>query len=348
MYNLHEIHRLMDKITIKMLAKELNLSTAAISKALRDSHEISHPTKKRVQDLANKLNFTPNAYAGSLRQRKTKTIAVVLPEVTDSFFSQAINGIELVTEQLGYHVLIYLTHEKFSREELILKDFQSGRVDGVLISVTAETSSYLHLGELYARGMPLVFFDRVCEEMNATKITTNDFESSYAATQHLMDSGCRKIALLSVSDCLSISQKRREGYEQALKDAHTPYAPINIICGNDPKSNYAIVEKLLQPKNRPDGIIATVEKLTTDIYQACKQQQLLIPEDLKVVGFSNLASAEMLNPSLTTITQPAFEMGKAAARALLNLLEKKTPAVPPESLIIPSELIIRGSSAKNP
>jgi len=141
----------MDNITIKMLAKELNLSTAAISKALRDSHEISIPTKQRVQELAHKLNYIPNAYAGSLRRRKSKTIAVVLPEVADSFFSLAINGIEAIAEEKGYHVLIYLTHENLSREQAILKDFQSGRVDGVLMSLTTETASYQHICELHER-----------------------------------------------------------------------------------------------------------------------------------------------------------------------------------------------------
>lgn len=334
----------MDNITIKMLAKELNLSTAAISKALRDSHEISTPTKQRVQELASRLNYIPNAYAGSLRIRKSKTIAVVLPEVADSFFSQAINGIEAIAEERGYHVLIYLTHENFSREEAILKDFQSGRVDGVLMSLTAETASYKHINDLSSRNIPLVFFDRVCEEANTAKITTNDLESSYKATQHLVDCGCRNIALLSISDCLSISNKRKEGYEKALADNHVPQGPLNIFCGNDPAKNVAALKNILQKKDRPDGVIASVEKLTTDVYLACKELGLSIPGDMKVVSFSNLSSASILNPSLTTVTQPAYEMGRTAAIILFKSLEKKNFVLHDECLTIPSELIVRGST----
>jgi LacI family transcriptional regulator len=334
----------MDNITIKMLAKELNLSTAAISKALRDSHEISIPTKQRVQELASRLNYIPNAYAGSLRRRKSKTIAVVLPEVADSFFSQAINGIEAIAEEKGYHVLIYLTHENFSREEAILKDFQSGRVDGVLMSLTSETSNYHHISDLYARNIPLVFFDRVCEEVNTAKITTDDLESSYKATQHLIDCGCKSIALLSISNCLSISNKRKEGYEKALADNDMPHQPFNIFCGNDPAKNISLLKKIMAQDDRPDGVIATVEKLTTDVYLACKELNLSIPGDMKVVSFSNLSSASILNPSLTTVTQPAFEMGRAAAVVLFKSLEKKSCILHDECLALPSELIVRGST----
>ena len=335
----------MDNITIKMLAKELNLSTAAISKALRDSHEISLETKQRVQQLAAKLNYIPNAYAGSLRCKKSNTIAVVLPEVADSFFSLAINGIEAVAEEKGYHVLIYLTHEIFLREQAILKNFQSGRVDGVLMSLTAETDSYQHICDLYSKEIPLVFFDRICEDVNTAKITTNDFESSYLATQHLIDCGCKKIAILSISNHLSISNKRLAGYEQALKDNFADHPPVNIVCrGNDTATNTRFLKRIMREEDRPDGIVATVEKLTTDVYLTCKELQLSIPQDVKVVSFSNLSSAGILNPSLSTITQPAFEMGKAAAITLFNSLEKKSCNLQDKNLVIPSALIIRGST----
>ncbi len=335
----------MDNITLKMLAKELNLSTAAISKALRDSHEISLETKQRVQELATRLNYIPNAYAGSLRRKKSKTIAVVLPEVADSFFSLAINGIEAVAEEKGYHVLIYLTHENFCREQAILKNFQSGRVDGVLMSLTAETDSYQHICDLSSKQIPLVFFDRVCDDVNTSKITTNDFESSYLATQHLIDCGCKRIAILSISNHLSISNKRLEGYQQALRDHLPDHSPVNVVfCGDDSLTNNRFLNKIMKEEDRPDGIIATVEKFTTNIYLTCKELQLSIPEDVKVISFSNLSTATILNPSLTTVTQPAFEMGRAAANTLFNALEKKNGVLYDENRVIPSELIVRGST----
>ncbi len=337
----------MGYVTIKTLAKELNLSTAAISKALRNSHEISSITKQRVQELATRLNYTPNVYAGSLRGRKSKTIAVVLPEVADSFFSLAINGIEAIAEANGYHVLIYLTHENFSREQAILKDFQSGRVDGVLMSLTAETSSYLHINELYSKQIPLVFFDRVCEEISTAKITTDDFNSAYIATKHLIDCGCRQIALLSISNYLSISNMRLEGYRQALTDYPIQENPVNIFCGNDAAANRRFIRHVLSKADRPDGIVATAEKLTSDVYLSCRELALSIPDDLKIVSFSNLHAAAILNPSLTTITQPAFDMGKAAASILFKALDKKNNILRNENITMPSELMVRGSTVKD-
>jgi LacI family transcriptional regulator len=331
-------------IKIKDLAKQLNLSVATISKALKDSHEISPDTKQRVFELAKKLNYTPNPYASSLRNRSSKTIAVVLPEVADSFFSLAINGIESVAHDKGYHVLIYLTHESFEREEAILKEFQSGRVDGILISVSGETRTGDHIKEAIEDGMPVVFFDRVCEDVEAAKIITDDFESSYNATNHLLNAGCKKIVYLSTSAALSINNKRMEGYKQALADHGVKNKSSIISCTSDSDGNYQIIRSLLKKKDRPDGLIASVEKLTTPIYLACKDLQLSIPGKLKVVSFTNLPAAMILTPTLTTITQPAFEMGKAAAVVLFKSLEKKNNNLKKEITIIPSVLNIRNSA----
>lgn len=332
-------------VKIKDLAKQLNLSVATISKALKDSHEISPETKQKVLELAKKLNYTPNAYASSLRKRSSKTIAVVLPEVADSFFSIAINGIESVAHDKGYHVLIYLTHESFEREEAILKEFQSGRVDGILISVSGETRNSDHIKEVIAAGMPLVFFDRVCEDVDTAKIVTDDFESSYNATCHLIRAGCKKISYLSTSSALSINNKRMEGYRQALADNGIKKNVEDIVsCDSNSEGNYKIIHDLLKNKNRPDGLIASVEKLTTPVYLACEHLGLTIPGDLKVISFTNLQAALILTPTLTTVTQPAFEMGKTAATVLFQSLEKRNYNLKKEITIIPSVLTIRNSA----
>ena len=334
-------------IKIKDLASELKLSVATISKALKDSHEISAETKKRVLDLAKKLNYTPNPYASSLRKRSSKTIAVVLPEIADSFFSLAINGIESVARDKGYHVLIYLTHESFEREDAILKEFQSGRVDGILMSVSGETSSSNHVKEVMAAGMPVVFFDRICEDVETAKIVTDDFESSYRATSHLIKTGCTKIVYLSTSPALSITNKRMEGYKKALAENGIKNTDAGIVlCYSDNEGNYKIIRDLLKKKNRPDGFIASVEKLTTPIYLACKDLKLAIPGKIKVVTFTNLQAALILNPTLTTVTQPAFEMGKTAATVLFKSLEKNNYNLKKEITVIPSVLNIRDSTKK--
>lgn len=335
----------MGSITIKILAKQLNLSTAAVSKALRDSHEISDVTKQRVQALASALNYVPHPYAGSLRERKSKTIAVVIPEVADSFFSLALNGIEAVAIEKGYHALIYLTHENFEREKEISKDLESGRVDGVIMSIAMKTKSYDHIKALH-KAVPLVFFDRVCEEIDTAKITTNDFECGYQATQHLIERGCKKIAILSISESLSISNKRLQGYQQALLDYQIPFYPGSIINYNEGLTeNYQLLKEVLENKDRPDGILATVSKMTTEIYLVCKELGLKIPEDLKIICFSNDSTAAILNPSLTTITHPAFEMGKLAATILFKALKRKYPVSTEESAVIPSQLFIRDSTS---
>lgn len=335
----------MKNINIKELAAELNLSVSTVSKALNDSYEISEETKRRVLETATRLNYVPNPYASSLRGRKSKNIGVVIPEVADSFFSLAINGIESVAKEKGYHVLICLTHESFENERTILKEFQGGRVDGVLLSVSRETSQCDHINDLISNGLPLVFFDRACDEVDTAKIITDDFESGYKATAHLIQENCDQIAFLSISSSLSISNKRLEGYLQALSDYKIRVNTKQVVqCTNDAVQNHLLVKKLLQQKNRPNGIVASVEKLTTPIYMACEALKLKMPGDVKVVCFSNLEMAAMLNPSLTTITQPAFEMGKAAATLLFKALEKRNFSLIKEDYMIPSTLVVRGSS----
>lgn len=336
----------MKNINIKELANQLQLSVSTVSKALHDSYEISDKTKTRVHKAAARLNYIPNPYASSLRGKRSKNIGVVIPEVADSFFSLAINGIESVAKEKGYHVLICLTHESFESEKNILKEFQGGRVDGVLMSISGETCQNDHVNDLISSGIPLIFFDRVCEEVDTAKITTDDFESGYKAAEHLIQQGCDRLAFLSISKSLSISNKRLEGYSKSLREHNLKADKNNImLCGNNAKQNYLLIKNLLQQKNKPNGIIASVEKLTTPLYKACVSLKLKIPEDLKIVCFSNLETASILNPSLTTVTQPAFEMGKTAATLLFRALAKSSFNLKKESIVIPSNLVIRGSTS---
>jgi LacI family transcriptional regulator len=335
----------MDKLTIKTLAKELQLSVSTISKALRDSHEISTKTKKKVLALAYKLNYTPNPYASSLRIRKSKTIGVVIPEVVNSFFSQSINGIESVAKAKGYHVLIYLTHENFENEKAILKDFESGRVDGVLLSVSRETSTSDHITGLISQEVPVIFFDRVFKELNTVKVTTNDLESAYIATKHLITSGCKNPHFLSILGNLDIISNRIEGYKKALEEFGIKFNKTNIInCSTSWEYNYNTLYKKLKSAKKPDGILCSIENLSIIIYKVCEDLNIKIPGDLQVVSFSNLEIASFLNPPLTTISQPAFEIGQAAAATLIKALEKKNFVISNENIIIPSVLTIRKST----
>ncbi|HLK30188.1 MAG TPA: LacI family DNA-binding transcriptional regulator [Puia sp.] len=335
----------MPQVTLRTLAEQLQLSPGTVSKALRDSYEISEETKKKVLSLAKKMNYVPNAYASSLRKKKSNMIAVVLPEVADSFFSVCINGIESIAQKKAYHVLIYLTHENFLKEKSILHDFKSGRVDGVLLSVTRETKNAEHISDLQSSGVPIVFFDRVLEEIETAKVCTDDFESGYLATKHLIEKGCKNIAYLSISKDLAIANERMKGYEKALLDNKQQVKDNNLIaCTNDEEHNYELIKKLLSQKARPDGIVASVEKFIITLYQVCIELKLNIPKDLKIVGFSIFPSASILNPPITTITQPAFEIGEAAAALLFKALEKSSFDLKGKRIILPSTLTVRSST----
>jgi LacI family transcriptional regulator len=335
----------MSKVNIKVLADQLHLSVSTISKALRDSYEISEETKKKVMDLATRLNYVPNPYASSLRRKKSKTIAVVLPEVADNFFSLAINGIQSIAETKGYHVLIYLSHEKYSNEKVILEEFQSGRVDGVLISISSETNTSEHINKLHDNEIPVVFFDRDQDNIETARVTTNDFECGYMAADHLLAKGCQNPAFISISQSLPICLHRIEGFKAALKEAGIPENNNQVIDCTDEGSTYHKIKEILQGPNRPDGLIASVEKIVTPVYLACHELNINIPRDVKVIAFATLETAPILDPPLTTITQPAFEIGKAAATLLFKGIEKSTFDLKKERMVIPSVLIMRESTS---
>jgi LacI family transcriptional regulator len=336
----------MSKANLKMLSEELNVSVSTVSKALRNSYEIGNETKKRVLETAEKMGYRPNPYAGFLRHHRSKTIALVIPELTNNFFIQAISGAETIAHEKDYHLLIYNTHDDFKLEESIIKDLQNGRVEGVIMSLSGTTTTYDHLNELILSNTPIVFFDRICHEIETAKISTDDFTSGFNATEHLIQNGCRDIAYLSVSETISIDNKRAQGYLEALNKHNIPINRSRIIkCGNDEKNNYKKIKQLLQSSKKPDGIFSSVEKLAITAYSVCNDLKIKIPDKVKIISFSNLHAATLLNPSLTSIVQPAFEMGKQAAIILFKHLGKKRAFIPNENIVIKSELVKRNSTA---
>ncbi len=335
----------MSRVNLKRLAKELNLSVSTISRALSDSYEISVETKQKVLALAKELNYHPNPYAKSLRQHKSKTIAIVLPEIANNFFALAINGIEKIANERGYHVLIYLTHEDHLREIDFLNHLSNGRADGILLSMSSGTENIDHILSMLEKKVPLVLFDRVCKDIPTVKVTTNDFESGFAATEHLLSKGCKKIACLNPSNYLSIGKRRVQGYLEALKTSGMDYINVINCVSEDEKANYATIKKWLTSNDRPDGIFASVEQLAILTYEVCKDIKINIPSDVKIIGFSNLRTASLLNPSLTTITQPAFNIGLEAASSLFGLIEKaEFYTNKAQTLMLPSTLTEREST----
>jgi LacI family transcriptional regulator len=336
----------MDQVNLKLLAKELNLAVSTVSRALRDSHEISSQTKIRVRELAEKLGFQPNPHASSLRQNKSKTIAVVIPEIENNSFSQVINGIESVTPNKGYHVLIYLSHEDYNKERDILQLLRNGRVDGVMISVSNTTTNLDHMDAWRQAGLPLVLFDRTVEDLDVPNIMTNDAEMAFKATEHLLRRGCRNIAYLGMTGNLSISNRRKAGYLTALEKYKVPAPPQVIELTAKDYINREILKQLFQQHPQTDGIFAAIEKFAVNTYEVCKELNLQIPHNVKVISFSNLQAAALFDPALSTIIQPAYDIGREAANILFKIIYKKMLMPYEKKMILPSQLIERASTAK--
>ena len=334
----------MAKIDIKGLAKELNISPSTVSRALRDSHEISKATIGRVKALAEKLNYQPHPYAGSLRKNKTRTIGIVVPEVANNFFAKVFSGIETVAQENNYHSLIYLTHDDYDKEKSILRHLESGRVDGVIMSIASNTKDHNHIKALMEADINVVFFDRIGESFTTTKITTDDYESAYKATVHLIQQGCKKVLHITRFLHQTNTKYRKKGFIKACKDNGLPIDDTWILeLNDDALVEEALTDILSQPK-RPDGIFSAVETLSLYPYKVCKTLNIQMPKELKLVSFSNMDAASFLVPSLTSITQPAFEIGKAVAKALFYQLEKKKKGFLQADTVLPSTLIVRESS----
>jgi len=330
------------KINIQTLAKELNVSTSTVSKALNDSHEISEETKRRVLELATKYQYSPNPHASGLRNNKSKTIAVVIPEVGNSFFASVIKGIESVARVQGYHVLIYLSNESFEKERIILENLQLGRIDGLLMSLALETQEFSHIQNLLSQDIPMVFFDRVPALIPANKVVTNEFELGYKAVQHLWESGCRQIGYLLNGISNSTLNLRQQGFLKALSEKNIVNPETHIV--EIPKEiSDATFSQLLREKSF-DGVIASAEELVTPLWSACKLGSLTIAKELKVLSFCDFPLATVLSPTLTTVKHPATEMGEKATELLITQIEKpkKTPSF--QSIMLHSEIIPREST----
>jgi LacI family transcriptional regulator len=335
----------MDNINIKVLAKKLKLSTSTISRAFNGSHDINKDTRERILAFAREHNFLPNHYASNLRDKKSKTLAVIVPEIVNDFFAQAINGIEEVARKKGFYILLYRTDDVFEKEVSFVNYLNNGKADGIIMSVSGEANDHNYLKKLEQKNIPVVFFDRVYEDIDVSKVTTNDYESSFAATEHLIETGCRRIAYLVVNKSISIGKVRGQGYVDALAKHGIPFDDELVIdCSQEEKINYSIIKNVLQVI-KPDGIFSSVERLAFATYYVCNDLNISIPKDLKIISFSSLAIAPLLCPPLSTITQPAYEMGIKAATLLFDELENKNHVQVKKQLVLNSKLFIRKSSS---
>lgn len=339
-----------EAVTIKDIAKELGISTSTVSRALRDSYEISPDTKKLVLECAERLDYRPNPIALSLKEKRSRSIGVVICEIANSFFSQAINGIESVAYSKGYNVIISQSNESFEREQNDLNYLASRSIDGLIISISSQTENMDHLKKLLGRGLPIVFFDRITEELNTHKVIVDNFKGAYNATAHLLQQGYQRIACILNAAHLSIARERIAGYKQALADNEIAFdESLMKECQQGGAIHHEVeraVQELLAMQPRPQAIIGLSDKLTTGCLRTLQAHKVRVPDDIGLVGFSNSDLTELLNPSLTIIRQPAFEMGEIATKLLLEVIEAKRPVTEFKRVVLETELIVRNSSAR--
>ncbi|HET6994860.1 MAG TPA: LacI family DNA-binding transcriptional regulator [Chitinophagaceae bacterium] len=339
-----------EAVTIKDIAKALGLSTSTVSRALRDSYEISPETKKLVLEYAEKINYHPNPIALSLKERRSRSIGVIVSEIANSFFSQAIDGIESIAYKNGYNVIISQSRESFDREAIHLQYLTSRSIDGLIVSVAAETKDFSHFKELHERGMPIVFFDRIINEINTHKVIVDNYLGAYDATRYLIENGFKHIAAIANNEILSITRDRLAGYKAALAD-HNIKTDDSFIkyCehgGLRLEEVEQVVTELVDGEIKPDAILALGDKLTTGTLRILKAKKFNVPGDIGLIGFSNSETSELIEPPLSIIKQPAFEMGEIATDLLIQLIESKRPVTSFETKKLAPQIIIR-ESAKN-
>lgn len=333
--------------TIKDIAKELDISPSTVSRALKDHPDISLRTKEVVKKLARKLHYQPNTIALSLRKSRTNTIGVIIPEIVHFFFSTAISGIEEVAYSAGYNVIICQSNESYEREVTDTKTLFNSRVDGLLISISRETKNFDHFKDVHESGVPLVFFDRVCDEIESSKVIVDDEEGAYQAVKHLTDQGRMRIAHLEGPENLLISQNRLAGYKRALVEAGISVDNALVInCGHgNEEEGQKCARKLFSLKNPPDAIFANNDIAAFGAMLEAKERGIKIPDDLSIVGFSNWAFSRLIEPSLSSVSQPGIEMGREAAKLLIDEIESDNETPDYKTKVLKTKLLLRRSSA---
>ena len=337
----------MDTITIKDIARALNLSTSTVSRALRDSYEINAETKRLVVEYAERLQYRPNPIALSLKENRSRVIGVVVPQIANLFFSQVINGIEAVAYNRGYHVSIFQSHESYERELATVQQVVARKADGLLISLSSNTCDVSYLRHLQEKKLPIVLFDRVSKDLDVPSVTADNFAGAFAATEHLIQSGRRRIAHVAIPPTLSIAQERLAGYRFALEQYGIPY-DVNLVrhAGFGPDEVEPIVNDLLT--RSPDAFFAASDRLAVGCLTALRKRNVVIPDQIALIGFTNITVADLLYPPMTTVEQPALEIGQVAAGKLIDLIEGKQKINTTDSVKIPTRLVIRTSTKSRP
>lgn len=337
------------KATLKQIAKELNVSVSTVSKALNDSPEISDLTKIKIKEYAKLKNYKPNVIGLNLKNRKTKTIGVIIPNILNSFFAKVFSGIEKVADEKGYNVIMCISNESLEKEAHTLEMLSNGTIDGFILSVSEEAQKldeYNHFSAIINDGTPIVMFDRIAEGVDCDKVVVDDFDSALNATQHLIDLGCKNIAMFSSVDNLSVGKLRAEGYRKALENNNIP-VDETIILRTDSDENLNNKIAAIFDANKIDGVFALDENDSVAALKIGLKKGYKIPDELSIIGFADgILASRRLSPSLTTVSQHGIEIGEVAAKLLIDRLESKEEHVPYETVVIKTKLKERESTRK--
>ena len=337
------------RATLKQIAKELNVSVSTVSKALNDSPEISDLTKIKIKEYAKLKNYKPNVIGLNLKNRKTKTIGVIIPNILNSFFAKVFSGIEKVADEKGYNVIMCISNESLEKEAHTLEMLSNGTIDGFIVSVSEEAQKkqeYSHFSAIITDGTPIVMFDRIADGVECDKVIVDDFDSALNATQHLIDLGCKNIALFSSVDNLSVGKLRVEGYLKALENNSLP-VNNEIILRTDSDENLNNLIETIFDTNTIDGVFALDENDSVAALKIGLKKGYKIPEDLSIIGFADgILASRRLSPSLTTVSQHGIEIGEVAAKLLIDRLESKEEHVPYQTVVIKTKLKERESTRK--
>jgi len=335
-----------EQVTIKDLASRLNVSPSTVSRALHDSPEISKATRKAIHQLAKELNYQPNSVAMSLRQKQTFTIGVIVPEIVHYFFSSVISGIEDAAYENNFQVILCQSNERYVQEIMNIKTLAQSQVDGILISYSKETKDFEHIKRIVDKGIPVVFYDRSPESLVVDSVIVDDFGGAYQAVDHLIKSGCKRIAHFYGPHHLEINLERTKGFKSAMLDHGLNIDHDLVIEADSFKTGYKKVQKLIEDGKKIDGLFTVTDLTAVGAIKGIKTRGLKVPGDIAVVGFGDDSTlSQMVDPTLSSVIQPGFDMGTKATKLLLDRINGKEQGEP-RLIKLSTKLHVRESSAR--
>ena len=332
-------------ISLKDIATEFNVSISTVSRALKDSYEISPELRNRIQAFAKERNYRPSPFAMSLLKNSSGIIGIIVPDLVTYFYASIISGISDMAKQKGYSVIIASSYEQYEEEKQCLENLINIRVEGVMACISQETTDYSHFEALEELNIPLAFFDRVCLPDKFSSVVADNQESARIATEHLLQNGSKRVGFIGGADYLGIVKKRKEGYVEALQKYNIPIEEALIICEKmTPEEGCEATKRLLNLPNPPDAILAMNDTLAFAAMKEIKNNNLRIPQDIALIGYTDDTHSNYVEPALTAIAHNTYEMGTTACRLLLKQIQEGGI---PEQVVVPTLLKVRNSSIKH-